>query len=444
MKRRDLVLYSVILSVGTLCGTSVMNAQESFETAYGNGVHHYFNGEYQKAYDSLTLAVGENAKDPRAYYYRGLASESIGNSSESDFQMGARMEAVKGGRLSIVNDALERVQGYSRITIENFRGEALLTAKRSDHNLPISGRTFPVDNGNLKGAVAAPVVVKQPAPVLPVVPGQEVLSANSSPSPEAASPAETSVASVKSQKEPMPEEGEAALKEVSFDEVVAAEQAPAIGETVAKDVVEDPMTEVPTDTAVKEVMQETTEDSLFGETVEEPMTDEDPEAAGDESPFGDASDETTDASPFGEAVGEPMTEESPLDETEPADDESPFGDASDETADASPFGEAVGEPMTEESPLEETEPADDESPFGDESDETTDASPFGEADGEPMTEESPLGETEPADDESPFGEVQDSEGDLPSAEPDSGEAAGEPVPDDEEDEEGAPDDPFDF
>lgn len=341
MKQKSSLFCVVILSIGTMFGMNELNGQQSFETAYGNGVHHFFNGDYQKAIDSLTLAVGENAKDPRAYFYRGLANERLGNSPESDFQLGARMEAAKGGRLSMVNDALERVQGYSRITIENVRGEALLTAKQSRREVAVVVEAFPANSGKSKGAVASnpPAIVKVPSPDSSVVPGQEIEPGKKemvSVEPKMDG-VDNAVTAVKAQKKPLPVESPDNLKEVAFDDVAPAEKTPVMEDSSDKMAAEKPM-------AFK---TEVDEENPFGKPAGETAVEEN--ATGEAAPM-DKVEADEEVNPFGEPIGE-------------ADGSEATTEGSEEEADVNPFGEPVGEASSEDAagePVEEeTEEEDD-------------------------------------------------------------------------------------
>ena len=94
MKRFSFAIPMVVL-VSMFMANSTYG-QDGFEVAYGDGVHHFFNGEYQKAYDALTTAMGQNQRDPRVHYFRGLAAQNLGIGGTGDFQMGAQLEAANG------------------------------------------------------------------------------------------------------------------------------------------------------------------------------------------------------------------------------------------------------------------------------------------------------------------------------------------------------------
>ena len=60
---------------------------------YGVGVHAYFAGSYGEAEESLSAAVAGGSRDPRVYYFRGLARSGSGDSEA------ARADYKKGGRI---------------------------------------------------------------------------------------------------------------------------------------------------------------------------------------------------------------------------------------------------------------------------------------------------------------------------------------------------------
>ncbi|HVA45920.1 MAG TPA: tetratricopeptide repeat protein [Pirellulales bacterium] len=100
---------------------------------YGSGVHAYNSGAYREAYDDLSMAVRNGSKDPRVYYYRGLAYFKLGRPQEAhrDFQTGASLEMADTDRFYPVSKALERVQGQARAQIERYRSNARLVAYQS-------------------------------------------------------------------------------------------------------------------------------------------------------------------------------------------------------------------------------------------------------------------------------------------------------------------------
>ena len=97
---------------------------------YGNGVHAYFACDPLAAYENLTAAINGGSKDPRAFYFRGLAFLKLGRSPDAqlDFRTGAELETQDVGRFYNVGKALERVQGSARLELEKYRMAARMAA----------------------------------------------------------------------------------------------------------------------------------------------------------------------------------------------------------------------------------------------------------------------------------------------------------------------------
>jgi hypothetical protein len=112
----------------TLHLVSSTNAQSSVLTElYGQGVHKYFSCDYFAADTLLSQAIDSGSKDPRAYYFRGLAREMNGGGGDIDFEEGARLEVA--GSVGVnVGVALTRIQGQVRGKIEKARQAARLQA----------------------------------------------------------------------------------------------------------------------------------------------------------------------------------------------------------------------------------------------------------------------------------------------------------------------------
>jgi hypothetical protein len=100
---------------------------------YGRGVHAYFGGQARAAHQYLTTAIDAGTRDPRAYYFRGLAYQQLGRPTEAraDFKSGAELEQHDVGGLFYVDRSLERVQGPSRLLIEQYRAAARVGAAES-------------------------------------------------------------------------------------------------------------------------------------------------------------------------------------------------------------------------------------------------------------------------------------------------------------------------
>lgn len=118
---RKLAIVSVLLAA---CGTVEVHAQQDLlNELYGLGVHAYYAGKYRDAYENLSAAIEGGSRDPRVYYFRGLAQTHLGRSEDAkiDFRKGAELEVAGGGDRYPIGKALERVQGRQRLEIEGIR-----------------------------------------------------------------------------------------------------------------------------------------------------------------------------------------------------------------------------------------------------------------------------------------------------------------------------------
>jgi hypothetical protein len=126
------MLRTLVLLVGALVSISTVpsNGQEVLAQLYGNGVHAYFAGDFVQAHDQLDAAVAGGSRDPRVYYYRGLAFLRLGREPEAlqDFQAGAELESKDLNRTYNVARSLERIQGSIRQRLETYRVDARLAA----------------------------------------------------------------------------------------------------------------------------------------------------------------------------------------------------------------------------------------------------------------------------------------------------------------------------
>lgn len=166
------------LPVATLVAEARGDEPLAVASSYGAGVHAYYDGDWQGAYDALTAAIEAGSLDPRAYYYRGLASIKLGRSDDEingDFSEGASRETMGRGGLS-VSRSLERVQGRDRMRLEKYRQRARVSAVQRDE-AAIRQRYIGVQE-------AAPDVLRRRVPESPVMPAEPVVP----PAPRAAAP----------------------------------------------------------------------------------------------------------------------------------------------------------------------------------------------------------------------------------------------------------------
>ncbi len=128
------LLWKGIMVLGLLIPAVSISAQSTSvsEQLYGQGVHAYFAGQYLEASDLLSQAIENGTRDPRIFYFRGLAMDSIGDNQAAldDFAVGAQLEFSATGRFYAVGRALERVQGPMRMEIEHARRAARQTLRK--------------------------------------------------------------------------------------------------------------------------------------------------------------------------------------------------------------------------------------------------------------------------------------------------------------------------
>ena len=130
----------VALGVGGLLSLCALPAQAQdaiLGQTYGNGVHAYFAGDYARAHRLLTSAIDGGSRDPRCYYFRGLAYMKLGRpqDAESDFQQGAKLETADLNKTYSVAKSLERVQGPARLDLEQYRQAARMAAFQQQEKL---------------------------------------------------------------------------------------------------------------------------------------------------------------------------------------------------------------------------------------------------------------------------------------------------------------------
>ncbi|MFZ1933726.1 MAG: hypothetical protein WCB27_17880 [Thermoguttaceae bacterium] len=131
---------SIVLLVGGLASLSVVSlfAQDAvLAQQYGSGVHAYFTGDMQQAYERLTAAAQAGSKDPRVFYFRGLTYLQLGRPQEAaiDFRKGAELESKDINRFYNVGKALERVQGSERLQLEAYRVGARMAALEQEERI---------------------------------------------------------------------------------------------------------------------------------------------------------------------------------------------------------------------------------------------------------------------------------------------------------------------
>lgn len=181
MTRRSfhIATFAAALTAATMSTSPVANAQSPAILAevYGQGVHAYYAGRHNDAFEMLSSAIDSGIRDPRAYYFRGIVAYQQGRPDEAraDWTDGAEMEAKIGGG-SYVGRSLSRFQGSARLELEQIRQKARLQASaeaatRSDTRMQELG-VAPSTNPGAAPSAGAPAAAGNPtpAPVAPAAP----------------------------------------------------------------------------------------------------------------------------------------------------------------------------------------------------------------------------------------------------------------------------------
>jgi len=117
-------LRTAVLLVSMLFSSGVRAAVPD---KYSDAVAALKGGDATGAMQQLTELVEAGSRDPRVYYFRGIAAAGLNQSPDADFKKGAALEAAAGSSRT-VNAALESVQGDLRRKIEQFRAQGKAAA----------------------------------------------------------------------------------------------------------------------------------------------------------------------------------------------------------------------------------------------------------------------------------------------------------------------------
>ena len=131
--KKTLSAFAIALATATaagpsgLEGTSAAAQSPVLLSTYGQGVHSYYANNYNEAYRHFSTAIDGGLEDPRAYYFRGIVNDALGNAyqAEADWQAGADLEA-SGKIVGDIGRALSRFQGTRRLELETIRSQAKL------------------------------------------------------------------------------------------------------------------------------------------------------------------------------------------------------------------------------------------------------------------------------------------------------------------------------
>lgn len=134
---------------------------------YGRGVHAYYAGDVQQAYDQFSMAINNGIEDPRAYYFRGITACALGRpyEAETDWQQGARLEA-RGKMVGAIGRSLARFQGPDRLKLEAIRQKAKLEflAEAAMRSKARYGEIESIEGDMLRGRPSAPTITTPPIP----------------------------------------------------------------------------------------------------------------------------------------------------------------------------------------------------------------------------------------------------------------------------------------
>jgi hypothetical protein len=204
----------------------------ALEQLYGEGVHAYFAGNADLSHRLLTDAIKAGSRDPRCYYFRGLAAARTGADAHADFQVAAELEGSNQDVVTTVNHALQRIQGRTRMVIENHRVAARYAALRQQRDRDTSryGTDRRRQIRDLEQKAAKPAeAATEPAPA--EVPA-DAKPADAKPMEEM--PAEEPAEEAKPAEEAPAEEAPAAEKPADEPPAAAADEKPA-AETPAEE-----------------------------------------------------------------------------------------------------------------------------------------------------------------------------------------------------------------
>lgn len=134
-------LTRVVLVCGVAVAAAAPSAAMDASTGLGAGMHAFHGGDYPASFDWLSGVIAAGSRDPRAFYFRGLAARRSGREmeAEADFLEGARLESLGEGGPNI-GRALERVQGADRLLVERYRAKA--RTSRVSRDLEAAGRRY--------------------------------------------------------------------------------------------------------------------------------------------------------------------------------------------------------------------------------------------------------------------------------------------------------------
>ncbi|MFP6764699.1 MAG: tetratricopeptide repeat protein, partial [Planctomycetaceae bacterium] len=131
--RRMLETYRSTAKRSASLASNASRRSRTLYAMYSQGRAAYFKNDLQTSQRLLDEVVRQGSQDPRVYYFRGLTLLKLGRAekAQADFDQAVTMELTPGSRID-VDQALERVQGQPRRTLETRREEQLKVARAAD------------------------------------------------------------------------------------------------------------------------------------------------------------------------------------------------------------------------------------------------------------------------------------------------------------------------
>jgi hypothetical protein len=171
-----------VIACSLFVAPSASRAQQAptADTYYSAGVEAYYRGCSAEAESQFSTLMAVDPNDPRAFYFRALCLIRQGRSDEacSDMQIGAELESRSPHRFDI-GKTLERIQGPTRLMLEQYRNRAHQLAGNNPSTGPArvpdaavlrERRFVPLDAFASPGdpqSIAAPPQTFESAPVVP-------------------------------------------------------------------------------------------------------------------------------------------------------------------------------------------------------------------------------------------------------------------------------------
>jgi hypothetical protein len=174
MSRHHLAAFLVVGCTAVVTLTARAQEFGAPETLYASGVQAYFCGRPAEAEASFSSLMGVDPNDPRACYFRAFSLMQQGREDEarSDMEIGAEIEARSPHRFDI-GKTLERVQGPTRLLLEQYRSRARTYAAMNQPRGPVRApdaavlrerRIVPLEEFSHAGdprSIAAPTVAPE-------------------------------------------------------------------------------------------------------------------------------------------------------------------------------------------------------------------------------------------------------------------------------------------